>query len=208
MDFQWNTIREFTGKLASAAPTPGGGGAAALCGALAVALGSMAGKLTAGKAQFADRESALLPLIAKADALRERLLTLIEEDAAAFAPLAQAYALPKSDPERERVMEDCLYAAAQVPMEILSLSCEVIALQEQFLPLSSRLLISDVGCGTALARAAMEAAALNVLVNSRSMKDRRRAEELNRQTDAMTSTFSLRAEQLLSQVSEALRQQK
>ena len=86
---------DFCAALASSAPVPGGGGAAALAGALAAALCAMAARLTASKPAFADRAGELNGLIARADALRGALLRLIDADAEGFAPLSKAYAIPK-----------------------------------------------------------------------------------------------------------------
>ena len=89
----------FIDKLASADPTPGGGGACAYCGALAAALGSMVGNLTVGKPKYAQVEERVKETLGELEALRVRLLELIDEDARAFAPLAAAYGMPRSTPE-------------------------------------------------------------------------------------------------------------
>ena len=125
-------VSEFTAALASSSPTPGGGGASALAAALGASLGCMVGELTVGKPKYAANEPRLRELIAEAESLRERLLALVDADAKAFLPLAEAYRLPKEAPGRGAVMEKCLTDAAAVPMEILELSCRVIALQEEF----------------------------------------------------------------------------
>ena len=162
-------VSEFTAALASSSPAPGGGGASALAAALGAALACMVGNLTVGKKKYAENEPRLRELIAEAQSLRERLLALVDADAEAFLPLAAAYRLPKDAPGRDAVMEKCLADAAAVPMEILELSCRVIALQEEFAALGSSLAVSDAGTGAVFAWAAMYGAALNVLVNTRLM---------------------------------------
>ena len=112
-------VSEFTAALASSSPAPGGGGASALAAALGASLGCMVGELTVGKPKYAANEPRLRELIAEAQSLRERLLTLVDADAEAFLPLAEAYRLPKDAPDRGAVMEKCLADAAAVPMEIL-----------------------------------------------------------------------------------------
>ena len=94
------TLSEFTAQLASASPAPGGGGAAALTGALAASLAAMAANVTAANPRYAERTDALATLAAACDAQRTALLTLIDADAAGFLPLQRAYAIPKTDPER------------------------------------------------------------------------------------------------------------
>ena len=94
MDMLNNSLEQFSAKLASAAPTPGGGGAAALAGALAVALGNMVGSLTVGKKKYADVEDRIKELNAASEELRGKLLAQMDEDAKAFEPLSKAYGLP------------------------------------------------------------------------------------------------------------------
>ena len=118
MEMMHKTCEEFLAELASKSATPGGGGAAALVGAVGVALGNMVGCLTAGKPKYAAVEADILALNEKAEALRARLEGLVEADAAAFAPLAKAYGIPKDDPSRAAVMAQALDTAAAVPLEI------------------------------------------------------------------------------------------
>ncbi len=179
------TIGEFADALASSAPTPGGGGAAALCGALGAALGTMVGSLTVGKAKYADREPELRALMEKSERIRARLVELVDGDAEAFAPLAAAYSLPKDAPGRGETMEKCLRAAAAAPMEILELSCETIGLMRGFADMGSALSVSDAGCGAVLCWSAMYAAALNVRVNTRLMADREYADAMNARVEAL-----------------------
>ena len=105
MDFANASCTEFVRVLASNAPVPGGGGAAALVGAIGTALGNMVGSLTVGKKKYADVEDEILLLKAKCDALQRELLEQIEADAEGFAPLAKAYGIPKEDPSRAETLE-------------------------------------------------------------------------------------------------------
>lgn len=194
------TVGEFVAKLASAAPTPGGGGTAALCGALGTALGAMVGFLTVGKAKYAAVESEIKELIEKSERIRARLVELVDGDAEAFAPLAAAYALPKDMPGRNETMEKCLREAAAVPMEILELSGEAAGLMRGFADMGSALAISDAGCGAALCRSAMCAAALNVRVNTRLMRDREYADKLNSRVDALLNDKRHVAEEIYEDV--------
>jgi formiminotetrahydrofolate cyclodeaminase len=132
MDLLHQSVTEFTARLASPAPVPGGGGASALVGAIGIALGDMVGELTVGKKKYADVEADVRALMARAQELRERLLACVEKDAALFEPLSKAYAIPKDDPTRDAVMEKCLRDAASAPLEIFELCCEAIELQREF----------------------------------------------------------------------------
>ena len=96
------SLSEFTAQLASTQPAPGGGGAAALAGALAASLAAMAANVTAANPRYADQHDALATLAASCDAQRTTLLALIDADAAGFLPLQRAYAIPKDDPPGSR----------------------------------------------------------------------------------------------------------
>lgn len=183
MDWLNSTLSEFTEKLASPAPVPGGGGASALAGAVGAALGDMVGELTVNKPAFASVAEELRRGMEKAQDLRLRLLNCVEKDAAAFEPLSRAYRLPKDDPERGAVMEQCLKDAAAVPLEIFDLCCEAIELMGIFAEKGSPLVISDAATGAALCAGALQGAAVNVKVNTKLMQDRPYAEAVNVHVD-------------------------
>lgn len=179
----------FIDKLASSAPTPGGGGASALVGAVGVALGHMVGSLTVGKPKYAQYEEELQKLMADAQHLQAKLLELIDADAAAFAPLAAAYGLPKETPEQQQhkaeVMAKVLKDAAAVPLAIMEACAAAIRLHERFAACGSALVISDVGCGVICCKAALQAASLNVFINTKAMADREYAAALEKQAQDM-----------------------
>ena len=189
MDTAQQTCGGFLDALASKAPTPGGGGASALVGALGAALCTMVGNYTVGKQKYAGVEEDVKALMAKAEDLRARLLALVDADAAAFEPLSKAYAIPKDDPNRAQVMEQCLRDAAAAPMEILRLSCEVIDLHSEMLEKGSVMMLSDVGTGVVLCQSAMQGAALNVKVNTKSMADRTYAQTMNDEVDGLVERY-------------------
>lgn len=191
---------DFAAVLASKAPTPGGGGAAALAGALAAALGEMVANLTVGKKKYAVYEAELQACLTELTTLRETLLLCVREDAEAFAPLAEAYAIPREDPNRAVIMESCLLGAAEPPMNILRACCRVIELQEILAEKGSVLAVSDAGCGAALAEAALSAAALNVFVNTRLMTDEAVANDLNTEVEERLRRYKPLAEQVYETV--------
>ena len=193
-------ITEFAEVLASSAAVPGGGGASALVGALGASLGSMVGALTVGKPKYAAVEEDVKALMAKAEKLREQLLSCVEEDAVAFEPLAKAYAIPKDDPTRDETMEKCLRQAASVPLKILDLSCQMIQLHREFADKGSVLAVSDAATGVVFCWSAMYGAAVNVKVNTKPMKDRAYAEEINRHVDEMMETYWPIAEKVYEDV--------
>lgn len=189
-------MEKFLAALASPAPTPGGGGAAALCGALAAALGNMVGNLTLGKKKYALVQEDMLRLNAGAEALRADFTALIDADAAAFEPLSKAYGIPKDTPERAEVMEAALLRAAGPPLEVMRKCAKALELIDEYAAKGSALAVSDAGCAAALARAAAEAAALNVFVNTRLMAAREAADRLNTEANSLMMHCALLAQEI------------
>jgi formiminotetrahydrofolate cyclodeaminase len=202
------SCEQYLRELAGKAPVPGGGGTAALAGALGVALGNMVGNLTAGKKKYAAVEEDIQRLNRESEALRQELERLVTADAEVFEPLSRAYGLPKSTPEelehRNRVMAQTLEAACFVPMEIMECCAQAIVLLEEYAEKGSVLAVSDAGCGAALCRSALEAASLNVFINTKAMADRSRAQELNAKAHALLGEYVPRAEAVVRQVSAQL----
>ena len=194
------SVTEFSELLASRAAVPGGGGASALVGALGIALGSMVGELTVGKKKYAAVEDQVRDLMDQARDLRVRLLDCIDGDAEAFEPLSRAYGIPKDDPARDEIMEQCLRRAASVPLEILELCCQAIDLHRGFADLGSVLAVSDAATGVVFCRSAMDGAAVNVKVNTKSMQDRAYAEALNARVDELVAKYRPLAEQVYEDV--------
>lgn len=180
---------DFLEVLSSAAPVPGGGGASAAVGAFASALGMMVANLTVGKKKYADVEEEIKEVRGQLKHLQDKLVELTDEDAKAFEPLSRAYGLPKDTKEqkaeKERILEDALYEASVVPMQIMETILQVVHLLEVLGEKGSRIAISDVGVGILFAQAALEGASLNVFINTKLMKDRERAEQMNQRTEAM-----------------------
>lgn len=194
-------IDKFLAELASSAPTPGGGGAAALCGALGIALGNMVGSLTLGKKKYADVHEDIAELNAKAEALRAGFVALVDADAEAFAPLSRAYAIPKDDPARDEIMEPALLKAAEAPLEIMRKCAEALDLISGYAAKGSALAISDAGCAAALCGAAMEAAALNVKINTKSMKNRAVADNINAEMNELLQKYFVLSQEIYNDVS-------
>lgn len=194
-------IDKFLAELASSAPTPGGGGAAALCGALGIALGNMVGNLTLGKKKYADVQEDIAELNAKAEALRAGFVALVDADAEAFAPLSRAYSIPKDDPARDEIMEPALLKAAEAPLEIMRKCAEALELISGYAAKGSALAISDAGCAAALCGAAMEAAALNVKINTKSMKNRAVADNINAEMNELLQKYFALSQEIYNDVS-------
>lgn len=176
---------DFASALAAKRSVPGGGGAAAFCGALAAALGSMVGNFTVGKKRYAAYEEDVQALIAAADDARGRLLALADEDSRAFGPLARAFSLAADDPRRPAALEEGALEALQPPLAMMREIVAVIDILEEMNLKGSALLRSDVGCGAAFAEAALLAASMNVYVNTGILADRARAASVEAECEGL-----------------------
>ena len=200
MDFAQASCTEFVTVLASNAPVPGGGGASALVAAIGTALGNMVGSLTVGKKKYADVEEEIIALKAKCDKLQADLLAQIELDAKGFEPLSKAYGIPKDNPDRDRILEDATVVACQVPVKIMELCCEALDAIQVFAAKGSRLAVSDAGCGAVCVKAALQAASLNVFINTKTLKNRELAEEMNKKCLGMLDKYCALADEVFNTV--------
>lgn len=179
-----NKICDFLETLSSKQPVPGGGGASALGGAVGTALGEMVSNLTIGKKKYAEVEEEIKEILDKLKGYRADFVELADEDEKVFAPLAASYSLPSGTEEEKarkaQVMEENLLAASLVPIRMMEKTLEVLDFMEILAEKGSRIAISDVGVGVQFLRAALTGAVMNVYINTKSMKNRDRAEELNR----------------------------
>ena len=194
------SCESFAEVLAAKESVPGGGGAAALVGALGVALCSMVGNFTTGKKTYAAVEDDIQRMLAEGKEVRQALIDLVAADAEAFYPLSQAYAIPRDDPKRAEVLEAATKNACAAPVEMMRQICRAIELLEEMGQKGSKMLVSDVGCGALLCRAALEAASMNVFVNTKTLKDRAFAEQTEAECDAMLQEYAPRAEACASSV--------
>lgn len=200
MDMTMESCRAFVEVLASNAPAPGGGGAAALVGAIGTALGNMVGSLTVGKKKYADVEAEIIALKGKCDELQKQLLDQVEADEVNFLPLAKAYGIPKDDPNRDKIMEEATIIACSTPMKIMELCCEAMDCIAVFAAKGSRLAVSDAGCGAVCCKAALQAASLNVFINTKTLKNRDVAEEMNRKANLMLNKYCALADEIFNEV--------
>lgn len=200
MDFAQASCTEFISSLASSAPVPGGGGAAALVGAIGTALGNMVGSLTVGKKKYADVEAEIRALQVECDSLQRELLDQIAADAEGFAPLARAYGIPKDNPDRARILEEATIVACRVPVHIMELCCKALDAIAVFAEKGSRLAVSDAGCAAVCVKAALQAASLNVFINTKTLQDRALAEEMNARCLDMLDSYGALADRIFEGV--------
>ena len=203
------TIQEFLDVLSSKEPVPGGGGASALAGALGNALGQMVSNLTIGKKKYALVEDEIKELAERMKGIQEQFTALADQDAKVFAPLAKCYSLPSGTEEEKaykaEVMEARLLDASLVPMEIMEKASEMLEIMDILADKGSRMAVSDVGVGVQFIRTALLGAVMNVYINTKSMKNREKAEEMNEKAERLIKEGTEAADRIYQKVLEQLR---
>ncbi len=164
-------------ELAGGAPTPGGGSAAALAGTLAAALVAMVARLTIGKKAYAGVDAQARDILAEAEQLRAELRRLVDEDAAAYAGVSQAYKIPKADPRRAQAIDDALLAAARPPADVVKHGRRLLALAQTIEHIGNKNAVSDARVAGMLARTAIDGATENVNANLAGVSDQARAKQ-------------------------------
>jgi methenyltetrahydrofolate cyclohydrolase len=198
MSAKTETIGKFLDELASSAPTPGGGGAAALSGAIGAALVSMVCNLTIGKKNYEAVSEDLKKTLTKAEELRAALTRGVDEDVVAFNTLMGAYGLPKATDEekaaRTAAIQEALKEATLAPLATCKVCYDVIALSKEAADKGNLGVISDAGVAVLAANAGLRSCALNVFINAKSIKDRDFAEKQLAEVNALLSKAAAETE--------------
>ena len=178
------TLRAFSDELASDAPVPGGGSAAAYAAALGASLAAMVARIAVKKA---PDDAALRDYIADVDNLRGDFLRLVDDDSAAYARVAEAMKLPKATDEEKKARSDrvqtALLAASRVPLEVAKTSRRLLDACDRGLAKAPAAAVSDLGVGALMAEAALRGAAMNVMINLASLKDHGQVKALSEDLD-------------------------
>lgn len=197
------SVGSWLDELASDSPAPGGGAAAAMNAAVGAALVAMVCNLTIGKPRYAEHEPHLRQALATATDLRERAARLAAEDATAFAAVSDAYKLPKDNDDdraaRTAAIQAALIGAAGVPLRTAAAAAEIITLAGGILEGANINVLSDVAVAAASARAALDAAAINVEINLAALKDTTRRDTLRTELDTYTGATTT-AEEIINTV--------
>jgi glutamate formiminotransferase/formiminotetrahydrofolate cyclodeaminase len=169
------TLREFCNETLSDTPAPGGGSVAALMGALGASLGGMVANLSAGKRGWDDKLEYFSGWAVKAQQLKDELLSLVDEDTAAFNKVMDAFALSKESAEekaaRSAAIEQATKYAAEVPLKVMETASKSYELLAEMAEKGNPASVSDVGVGALATRACIDGAALNVRINLTQLKD-------------------------------------
>jgi glutamate formiminotransferase/formiminotetrahydrofolate cyclodeaminase len=166
------SLSTFSEEIASKKPTPGGGSVSAYIGALAAGLVCMVGRITLSKKNIAQESDRLQELVGKGEDLRQRFLGLVVEDAESFDAVMHAFKLSKDKPDaRRKAIQEATVKAAAVPLRTLDASVQVLRLVEEVAKYGATNALSDVTTSVAAARATMDGAASNVLINLDTLED-------------------------------------
>jgi formiminotetrahydrofolate cyclodeaminase len=182
-------VNTFLDELASSAPAPGGGSAAALAAAIGAALLSMVANLTVGKKKYADVQDDIQRILSRSEALRHKCVALLQSDVAAYTEVSKAYKMPRESDEekqlRSAAIQKALKGATAVPMELAEACVEILELCPESTEKGNVLAVSDVGVGALMAEAALRSAALNVWINLGSIKDEAFVQKEGARLDAL-----------------------
>ena len=177
------TLRAFSDKLASDAPVPGGGSASAYAGALGAALAAMVARIASKK----SADESLADYIGEVENLRNDFLRLVDDDSAAYARVAAAMKLPRGTEEEKKTrterVQAALLAASRVPLEVAKTSRRLLDACERGLAKAPDAAASDVGVAALMAEAGLRGAAMNVMINLASLKDRGQVKALSEDLD-------------------------
>jgi glutamate formiminotransferase/formiminotetrahydrofolate cyclodeaminase len=174
-------------ELAGGSPVPGGGSAAALAGTLAAALVAMVARLTIGRKAYASVEGRAKEILAEAERLRGELRRLVDDDAAAYTGVSEAYKVPKDNPGRAQTIDRALLGAARVPLTVASVTSTVRKLAQEMEQMGNKNARSDAKVAEGLARAAIAGALENVRVNVEALSDPALGLELLERAERITA---------------------
>ena len=197
-------MKEFMNALASKEPTPGGGGAAAVIGSVAAALGSMVANLTTGKKKYEQYQEDMDRILIFLEEAIWDINSYIEKDADAYTPVIEAYKVPKEDPKRAEILEKALLAAAVVPMELAGKVNDLIPVLEELEEKGNKMALTDVAVAAVACKAAMEGAVMNVYANTKLLTNPMIAQGLNKKAMKLVTDGGKRCQDIYDRIMKAL----
>ena len=197
-------VTEFVNLMASDAPAPGGGSAAALEGALGAALTAMVCALTVGKKKYADVQELAVESQKKAEDLKARFVDVMDRDTEAFNAVSAVFAMPKETDEqkaaRKAAMQEALKGCTKTPFEMMQLACETLELTRSLVGRLNASAASDLGCSALSLRAAIQGAWLNVLINISGIADEAFAAEYRKNGEALLAKALPLADEIYAEI--------
>ncbi len=202
------TVTDFIDEVASNSPAPGGGSIAALCGALGSALTAMVCRLTIGKKNYEGVQDDMLTVLGRADELRARLTSLIDQDTEAFNSVMQAFTLPKATEEQKRERSAAIQAATQqatlVPLEVMKLCEQSLGLAAEVADQGNVNSVSDAGVAGLILKAGCDGAALNVRINLATLQDKTFVDQTMALVSSLTEKSSMKADRIRNRLAAVL----
>ena len=197
-------VTEFVNLMASDAPAPGGGSAAALEGAIGAALTAMVCALTVGKKKYADVQELAVESQKKAEDLKARFVDVMDRDTEAFNAVSAVFAMPKDTDEqkaaRKAAMQEALKGCTKTPFEMMQLACETLELTRSLVGRLNASAASDLGCSALSLRAAIQGAWLNVLINISGIADEAFAAEYRKNGEALLAKALPLADEIYEEI--------
>ena len=197
-------VTEFVNLMASDAPAPGGGSAAALEGAVGAALTAMVCALTVGKKKYADVQELAVESQKKAEELKARFVDVMDRDTEAFNAVSAVFAMPKDTDEqkaaRKAAMQEALKGCTKTPFEMMQLACETLELTRSLVGRLNASAASDLGCSALSLRAAIQGAWLNVLINVSGINDEAFAAEYRKNGEALLAKALPLADEIYEEI--------
>ena len=197
-------MKEFMNALASKEATPGGGGAAAVIGSVAAALGSMVANLTTGKKKYEQYQEDMDRILIFLEEAIWDINSYIEKDADAYKPVIEAYKVSKEDPKRAEILEKALLAAAVVPMELAGKVNDLIPVLEELEEKGNKMALTDVAVAAVACKAAMEGAVMNVYANTKLLTNPMIAQGLNKKAMKLVADGGKRCQDIYDRIMKTL----
>ena len=199
-------LQNYLADLASSQPTPGGGSAAALSGAMGAALACMVARLTQGKAAYADVQDEIVALVQQGESLRARFQQLMQEDIAAYSRLSACFKMPRTTTEeqaaRSKAMQEQLAEAALVPLEVAECAAELVQCCQRIAEIGNKNVLSDIATSAMLASSAGSGASWIVRTNLRAMKNAELVKQLHERLSAALERIATVSQRVVEIVEE------
>jgi glutamate formiminotransferase/formiminotetrahydrofolate cyclodeaminase len=181
------SLSDFVAELGSDTPAPGGGSAAALCGALGAALSAMVSRLTLGRQKYRDAWQSMEKVQQGSEHLSDHFLWLVQEDTDAYNEVLAAVKLPKETEEQKTSRNEALQAAskraAEIPLYTLRAAEELVLVAKEAVERGNPNTFTDAGAAVQLARTAAIVASYNVQINLPGIRDKKFVEDSKREVE-------------------------
>ena len=197
--------RSFSDEVSRETPAPGGGSVSSYVGALGTSLGGMVANLSCNTRGWENKVDIFSEKAYEINQLREKLLSLVDEDARSFNSIMEAYKLPKDSEEnkqiRSKAIKDATLYAAQIPLNIMVESYNSYEIIEFLAKDGNQNSLSDSGVACLCVHTAIHGAYLNVRIN---LKDATGGEDIMKKADKILKDSHSKKEKIMKLVEDKL----